>query len=972
MRNAVIGIILLQCVFFQTIEAQSDCFVSVGSVYGSPMANERAKCLVATAEGDGFFLGGFTDDSVLLARINLEGMVLWSRTMEILPGQTHDINSIFLDSEGMLAVVGTTGGSIPGDELFVFRYNPTTHQILWARDISSAQGNEAYCILQKGNGANYVISNNPSHTSASNNDSELLEINKNTGTIIPGFSRDYHLGNSEHLVDLVFYENFIYGVGRYTDGFVNSKMRHALVKINPNNGAQMWVKLGHVPANLSARLYGIDLVIDNDEIYSIYFGDPVGINVSNNKLFIQKTGIDGTLIWAKQYDLPGSSDEAYEIIKSGDGYVVLGLKAAPAPKEIVLFKINSNGDVIWSKLLDPSAMIASSTIERAASQLIEVGGNLIFTATGLSTNGSSDMLIVRTDLDGNVANECMNSVPVSVPVININTAVFYSVTPIEFSVSPITNGQDPEPVIADLMPSGECSMTDTLYGYQTISICTGESYEGYSLSGEYVDYFVTNDGCDSVNTLNLTVLDPLHTFEQHLICLGESYLGYGVTGSYMDEYESVLGCDSIHQLELSVIPLETSLDVSICEGEEYAGYQSAGSFVDTLQGPPNECDTVRYLELTIVDIEQTFLSVSICTGEIYEGYSSTGVYEDVFTGISGCDSVRILDLVVSNQILSTLNISICPGEMYGPYSMTGVYVDSFSSAFGCDSIRTLHLDVQLPVINLDWIICKGEIYLGHASTGDYIDTISGGVNCDTILLLDLTVLPLQQIIIDHSVCEGEIYLGYMQTGIYVDTFQSTNGCDSIRQLMLEVISPVSTEEFVQICAGKSFEHYDATGMYVDTFLSSAGCDSLRILSLTIESPVATNVIGSLCIDDFAKYTEEGVYVDTLISITGCDSVRILEIKGGSLFIPNVFSPNGDGVNDFLELYTSQQFTPTIEYFAIFDRFGTMTYQTSTWPVRWEGFDKHKQPSNPGVFAYLLTYQCRDQIVTETGDITLIR
>lgn len=121
------------------------------------------------------------------------------------------------------------------------------------------------------------------------------------------------------------------------------------------------------------------------------------------------------------------------------------------------------------------------------------------------------------------------------------------------------------------------------------------------------------------------------------------------------------------------------------------------------------------------------------------------------------------------------------------------------------------------------------------------------------------------------------------------------------------------------------------------------------------------------------YTMPGTYIDTLFSAVGCDTIRTLHLEGNNWYIPNVFSPNDDQINDVFEVYDLQEQDVGLEYFAIFDRFGNMVYETKVWPIRWDG--RHKASGrycNPGVFAYVLITNCHSNPHEEYGNITLVR
>ena len=94
-----------------------------------------------------------------------------------------------------------------------------------------------------------------------------------------------------------------------------------------------------------------------------------------------------------------------------------------------------------------------------------------------------------------------------------------------------------------------------------------------------------------------------------------------------------------------------------------------------------------------------------------------------------------------------------------------------------------------------------------------------------------------------------------------------------------------------------------------------------------------------------------------------------------LYVPNVFSPNGDGINDSWKMYSRLANTQVMEL-TIFDRWGTLIlvkedFDLATWQG-WDGMFKGEM-YNPGVFAYRAHLILGDgQKVFVKGDITLIR
>lgn len=94
----------------------------------------------------------------------------------------------------------------------------------------------------------------------------------------------------------------------------------------------------------------------------------------------------------------------------------------------------------------------------------------------------------------------------------------------------------------------------------------------------------------------------------------------------------------------------------------------------------------------------------------------------------------------------------------------------------------------------------------------------------------------------------------------------------------------------------------------------------------------------------------------------------------SLFLPNAFSPNGDGQNDQLRIF-SQDPNLTVEDIHIYDRYGSILFQ-STGPftdrILWDGRANEKTIP-PGVYVVQLRIRRSDQSLIElTQTVTILR
>jgi len=89
----------------------------------------------------------------------------------------------------------------------------------------------------------------------------------------------------------------------------------------------------------------------------------------------------------------------------------------------------------------------------------------------------------------------------------------------------------------------------------------------------------------------------------------------------------------------------------------------------------------------------------------------------------------------------------------------------------------------------------------------------------------------------------------------------------------------------------------------------------------------------------------------------------------AVFIPTGFSPNGDGVNDVLQIMGEGILSLNL---AIYDRWGQRVFQTTDVNTFWDG-TFNGQPLNSGVFAYKVFAVLADGTeISQSGNITLMR
>jgi len=109
--------------------------------------------------------------------------------------------------------------------------------------------------------------------------------------------------------------------------------------------------------------------------------------------------------------------------------------------------------------------------------------------------------------------------------------------------------------------------------------------------------------------------------------------------------------------------------------------------------------------------------------------------------------------------------------------------------------------------------------------------------------------------------------------------------------------------------------------------------------------------------------------------TAFDSMRLTVIVPRIIFIPTIFSPNGDGVNDNFTI-SGRRNLVNIGYLRIFDRWGNLLFEKNdlTPGVEDDGWDGrfNGEPMLPGVYVYIAELQYEDITETIKGGITIVR
>lgn len=122
------------------------------------------------------------------------------------------------------------------------------------------------------------------------------------------------------------------------------------------------------------------------------------------------------------------------------------------------------------------------------------------------------------------------------------------------------------------------------------------------------------------------------------------------------------------------------------------------------------------------------------------------------------------------------------------------------------------------------------------------------------------------------------------------------------------------------------------------------------------------------------YDELGKFVARLVvtNIAGCVSEYTQEVYITPFFVPNAFTPDGDGKN---ELFFDAGYIVNVTSYnmSIFNRWGQKVFENDNYKTAWKGVDKNGDPAPQGTYVYSIkvkTLTGKDYYYS--GSVTLIR
>ncbi|MHC1705937.1 MAG: gliding motility-associated C-terminal domain-containing protein [Bacteroidales bacterium] len=491
---------------------------------------------------------------------------------------------------------------------------------------------------------------------------------------------------------------------------------------------------------------------------------------------------------------------------------------------------------------------------------------------------------------------------------------------------------------------------------------------------------VGNTPCGDVYDTIVITISPLtiaYAGENDTICEGETYT---LSHSVVTDAESVLWTtsgDGSYDDQTILHPVYTPGPNDIIAGSVTLTLNAENPF-------PQCADSSSFLVLTIkpLPVANAGSNVTICSGDsaqlqasgggTYAWLPATGLSDDSISNpfafpvittvytltvtLEGCSASD--QLTVTVRPLPALTISpdphICPGDS------TNIWANGASAWLWSTGATT------------------NSIWVSPLVSTNYYVTGTDNFGCHSTAQITVIVDPVPVLSVDpqeSDICRGEHVIITVQ-GAYYYSWSPQKGISNPYSYMVQA-EPLQTTEYT--ITGTNLEGCKST---IKTFIRVLEKPELKLPDssfLCLGDQMILNAGWNDGVDyqwqdgsqsQFYKVTEPGLYF-VVASNPGCEvSDTVIIYPCAILWVPNAFTPDGDGLNEIFQIKTT---TELLEYqIYIYSRKGELIYESDDVYSGWDGKFKDSM-CGPGVFTWMIYYKSRDagpQLMK--GTVTLFR
>ncbi len=472
-------------------------------------------------------------------------------------------------------------------------------------------------------------------------------------------------------------------------------------------------------------------------------------------------------------------------------------------------------------------------------------------------------------------------------------------------------------------------------GTSTMTACDSYTWSAtnqtYTASGIYTATMLNSAGCDSVHTLHLTIQQSSASSMAETTYPSYTWPLNGITytsnGTYTHTINNTAGCDSIISLQLTLLepsvtmtlqnvqPISPNIfeyDVMLTNTGNTAlalkGYSCGINHAAGMRGGGTLTHTYlsRDPMLATLTVPAPGYTASSNHLRIIAANAANGNEVNLSAGVA----VRIATMRVTNsvpfptdfipdftwQTLTAVGKTNCIATCIITPPGTVFNINGIGNSPSAGSVQGLTGVVQTPCL-----------YLHPSSTFMASAVQSSPVSCHGLSNGVVQILLSGNSSGDNGMymLDGGMEIPYtsntfsisnLAAGIHTVTLNSSYGCSHTTLLTITEPAFITTASSVTACASYTWEGvtYTTTGTASHTYISVAGCDSVHTTNFTIYQSYSGSVSATACGSytwNGTTYTTSGAYTNSYVTTEGCDSLITLILVVHPIPLP-VINPSG--------------------------------------------------------------------------------
>ncbi|MBK9637015.1 MAG: T9SS type A sorting domain-containing protein [Bacteroidetes bacterium] len=358
--------------------------------FGASYGEDLGRSIQSTSDG-GYIIAGYSRQSgtnldIKLIKTNSIGDSLWVRTFG--GPLNEEAKSVRQTTDGGYIIAGYTKSFGSGNSDALLMKIDSTGNLLWTKTYGGTDVETANWVQQTTDGG-YILFGNVTTLTSNGDDTYLIKTNASGDSL---WTRTIGTNAGDNNGNYVQQTNDGGYILAGTMGNINGNNVDVFLAKTNSLGSVQWIKMYGGPV----ADYGNYVQTTTDGGY-VLFGSTCSFHMSIYDFYMVKTDANGDSLWTRKVS-GGYGDYGTCMMQTTDGgYIVAGNSAnSSSIYDILLLKMDANGDSIWSKTIGvPTGNEFPYEIAQT-----QDGGYIISGYMGIAFGGK-EVYMIKTDANGN-------------------------------------------------------------------------------------------------------------------------------------------------------------------------------------------------------------------------------------------------------------------------------------------------------------------------------------------------------------------------------------------------------------------------------------------------------------------------------------------------------------------------------------------------------------------------------------------